>query len=86
MSSDEDWDLVTVEKMKEEENESTSEVKIEIGENKEEIEIEIEIEKCAVEIEKKVDNLDKNKLLNDEEESPYCLSCMIPYYKGCKIS
>ncbi len=84
MSSDEDWDLVTVEKMKEEENESTSEVKIEIGENKEEIEI--EIEKCAVEIEKKVDNLDKNKLLNDEEESPYCLSCMIPYYKGCKIS
>tara|TARA_B110000008_G_C16865740_1_gene522596 strand:- start:345 stop:596 length:252 start_codon:yes stop_codon:yes gene_type:complete len=83
MSSDEDWDLVTVEKMKEEENESTSEVKIEIGENKE---IEIEIEKFAVEIEKKVDNLDKNKLLNEDEETLFCSSCIIPYYKGCKIS
>ena len=84
MSSDEDWDMVAIEKLEEEkEEEPPKEIKIEIGEKKEEEE---EIEKVAMEIEKKVDGLDKNKLLDDEEEDLFCLNCVIPYLKGCKIS
>tara|TARA_X000000368_G_C22395953_1_gene435317 strand:+ start:78 stop:341 length:264 start_codon:yes stop_codon:yes gene_type:complete len=87
MSSDEDWDMVAIEKLEEEkEEEVPKEIKIEIGEKKEEL----EIEKVAMEIEKKVDGLDKNKLLEEEEEKeeeePFCLNCVIPYLKGCKIS
>jgi hypothetical protein len=87
MSSDEDWDMVAIEKLEEEKEEaSPKEIKIEIGEKKEETQ-EIEIEKVAMEIEKKVENLDKNKLLDEEkEEDFFCLNCLIPYTKGCKIS
>lgn len=84
MSSDEDWDMVAIEKLEEKEEAPPKEIKIEIGEKKEE---EVEIEKVAMEIEKKVDGLDKNKLLDEEEEEePFCLNCVIPYFKGCKIS
>jgi hypothetical protein len=88
MSSDEDWDMVTIEKeQKEEEEKESKEIKIEIGEKKENPEeVTLDIETFAVEIEKKVDNLDKNKLLNEEEDELFCLNCLIPYMKGCKIS
>ena len=85
MSSDEDWDMVTIEKA--EQIEEPAEIKIEIREKQENTEeVTLEIEKVAMEIEKKVDNLDKNKLLNEEEEDLFCLNCIIPYMKGCKIS
>jgi hypothetical protein len=88
MSSDEDWDMVAIEKLEQEEEiEAPNEIKIEIGEKKENTEeVTLEIEKFAVEIEKKVDSLDKNKLLNEEEDDFFCLNCLIPYMKGCKIS
>jgi Zn finger protein HypA/HybF involved in hydrogenase expression len=91
MSSDDDWDMLTIEKAEQKENKDLSEVKIEIGENKEsesEIleKVAMEIEKKVDNLEKKVDNLDKNKLLNEEEEDFFCLNCIIPYMKGCKIS